>query len=357
MRYGLWAAARAPDGATGIDTVTSDAGGKVAVKEPAVVNTENTGKTGNSGSEVVTEPVKAAAEGAGKEAAKPATIADGEVAAAKEGAADFPADWREKMAGSDAKALAKMQRYATPAAYAKANIELEREFSKRPVPVTHPGDKATPEQIAEYRKAAGLPVEADDYLKNIKIADGRTLGDADKAIAAQFAKDVGMSGAPLTQAQFDAAVSWQLRQQEIASDDLAKADASRWAANQETLRQEMGADYAPNMNLVKSMLSGVSEDFQLKLLTARLPDGTKLGGDVETLKWLAGMAREATPLATIVPASGQTALQTVDARISTIEKAMQVDGGREYWKSATMQSEYRDLLTAREKHKARGKAA
>lgn len=354
MKYGLWAAAaKAPADATGIDTVTSDAGGKVAVKDPPVAAVV----VADAGKGAVTEPVKVAAEGAGKEIAKPATIADGEVAEGKEGAADFPADWREKMAGNDAAALAKLKRYATPDQAGKAFMELQKELSKRPVPVTHPGDKATPEQIAEYRKAAGLPVEADDYMKNLKVADGRTLGDTDKALAAQFAKDVGMSGTPLTQAQYDAAVSWHLRQAELVKDELAQSDATNWQTNEQTLRQEMGADYVPNMNLVKSMLSGVSEGFSDKILTARQANGLKAGGDPETLKWLAGIARELNPMGTIVPASGQTAIQTVDARISTIEKAMQVDGGKEYWKSPAMQTEYRDLLTAREKHKARGKAA
>lgn len=324
----------------------------IATETPAATETATTTATETTTTAVVDKgaAVKETPAATAAETLATGTDKDGKVTS------DFPADWREKLAGDDKVLLNRLQRLTDPTQLGKTIREQDKEISKRPVPLAKPDAKATPEQIAEYRKAAGLPLEAGDYIKNLKLPDGRDLGDPDKEVAADFAKEVGLSDAGLSQAQYDKAVAWYFKRVEAEQDQRVIQDRSYRVEAEDKLRQEMGADYRANINAIGSLFDGAPAAVKDRLLGGRLADGRKIGDDPEMLTFLSRIAREQNPMASITPANGQTRGQTVDSRIAEIEKRQREDYNG-YFKDNAVQEEYRTLLTAREQSKRSGRAA
>ena len=100
--------------------------------------------------------------------------------AAKSGEGYWPADWRDTVSKGDAKILARMGRYASPAAAMEALVAAQNRISAGELkPVL--GKNATPEQVKEYREALGIPETPDKYDlgKDIKIEgmDPTLLGE------------------------------------------------------------------------------------------------------------------------------------------------------------------------------------
>ena len=109
-------------------------------------------------------------------AAAPAPAAKGAPAAAtapaaagkegKEGEGNneayWPPDWRKTVSKDDAKVLARLERYASPEAAMQALIAAQNRIAAGELkPVL--GKNATPEQVAEYRAALGIPEAPDKY--------------------------------------------------------------------------------------------------------------------------------------------------------------------------------------------------
>lgn len=283
------------------------------------------------------------------------TLATGTDKDSKATPADFPADWREKLAGDDKALLTRLQRLTDPLQLAKTIREQDKEISKRtPAPVK-PGADATPEQHAEYRKALGLPLEAGDYLKNLKVPDGRTLGDPDKKIAEDFAKEVGLSDAGLSQAQYDKAIGWYFKRLEVQNDELALADFDYKTKSDDGLRQEWGADYRTNLAFVRAAWGDDESAFNA-FMGARGADGQKLGNNPAILKRMAELGRLENPAATIVAAQGQTQSQTIDTEMAAIEKRMREDYNG-YMRDNAVQTRYRELVRIKEQAKRSGRAA
>lgn len=283
------------------------------------------------------------------------TLAEAPAAEPKATPADFPADWREKMAGDDKALLTRLQRLTDPLQLAKTIREQDKEISKRaPAPVK-PGADATPEQMAEYRKAAGLPLAAEDYLKGLKIPDGRELGEPDKKIAEDFAKEVGLSDAGLSQAQYDKAISWYFKHLEVQNDERSLADFDYKTKSDDGLRQEWGADYRTNLAFVRAAWGDDDAAFNA-FMGARGADGQKLGNNPAILKRMAELGRLENPAATIMAAQGQTQSQTIDSEIAGIEKRMREDYNG-YMKDNAVQNRYRELVNIKIQAKRSGRAA
>lgn len=257
-------------------------------------------------------------------------------------------DWRARMAGEDKKLLGFLGRYPSEKAFVEAaKKDRDTLFANKTVKLP---DNPTAEEVASYRKANGIPDEATGYFDAL---DDITVGDDDKPIVEQFLSAMHETNAPPALVKAAVSTYYQIVEEQQA----AEADADRIMQSEsiEALREEWGPDYKRNLNAMHNYLETLPETVRSAFTHGRGADGRPLGFNADVVKWLAGKALEENPLATVVPGAGQTSVQAVDARILEIEGKM---GNRnsEYWRgpqSAKMQAEYRDLITMRDKAKAK----
>lgn len=278
------------------------------------------------------------------DAAKPADAPEKEIAP------DWRDDWREKMAGGDAKELARLQRFKSPIDVYKSARELERKMSSGEVKAKL-ADNATEEQIAAWRKDNGIPEKPDGYLE--KLPKGLVIGDADKPLIEGFLNSVhGKNAPPEVVAE---AIDWYYRTQEEAVAAQVAADTEFRTTATDALRAEWGGEFRANINSITAFLDAAppaDDGTPLKglLMDARLGDGTRLGDNPAALKWLAGLAAEANPAGFVAPGASQ--IEGVQTEKAKIEKYM-AENRTAYFKDEKMQARYRQLLDAEEKLSSR----
>lgn len=363
---GTAAAGGSGTGASGAGTAAASgaanaAAGSVVANAVGAAGSAGTGTGSAAGSGAAAGAGGAAAAGAegaagAGQAAGAAGAAAGSAAAGAEGAAAgagtlWTADWRESYAKDDPAKLNILKRYASPGAALDALFAAQQKIRSGETKQSLP-ENATPEQLAAFRQEHGIPDKPEGYFE--KLPDGVKLDDADKVHLAPYAKlmhDQNLS--PAAAAQFLA-----VRQQEL--DGLVEArvaaDGALKTQTEDALRAEWGNDYRANINSIHGMLNGAPKEVSDAILNARTPDGNPLVGTLEVTRWLAQLSRELNPFGTIVPSTGGALDgKGVDARIVEIEGMMRKLGGEYYKgpKADSLQKEYRDLIGARERMKAR----
>ncbi|ENO16943.1 hypothetical protein J057_01690 [Marinobacter nanhaiticus D15-8W] len=145
-------------------------------------------------------------------------------------------------------------------------------------------------------------------------------------------------------------VKWHFDNVQAQLEERAEADTEFMHESVQALKEEWGGEYKQNINMVKGLLSSAPEGFADRLMGARLGDDKPLGSDPEALKWLAGLARQVNPVATVVPGAGGDQVGAIEDEISKIEKFMRTNR-HEYFNDPKMQDRYRDLLSAKERLK------
>lgn len=274
----------------------------------------------------------------------PTIVDDGKAPDAPKPDAAPPADdWRSRIAGTDEKLLGFLGRYASEKAFVEA-AKKDRDTLRNGLPLKPLSEDATPEEVAAYRKAFNVPEKPDAYLE--ALPDGLVVGDDDKPVVSKFAEAMHAANAP--KAVVDAALS-------AYYDIVAEQDAAQLQLNEQArqagidaLREEWGADYRRNINVVATHLSTLPQAVQDVIGNARMEDGTLVGNNPEVLRWLADQALAANPLATVVPGAGANAGQAIADEIATIERTMR-ENRPAYNRDERMQARYRQLLEAREK--------
>lgn len=302
---------------------------------------------------------KATADAAAAAAAKGAT-GGGDPAADKAAADKVTADaaaaaagkaptwsekWREEYAGTDDKVLKRLQRYTTPKAALDAMIEAQNKISdgsfKKPL-----ADNATAEQVTEYRKANGIPETPEKYLDNLPA--GLVIGDEDKPIIAEFTKAFhGVNADPKV---VQTAIKTYYDVVDKVEGIKAEANAAAKTEVEDTLRQEWGADYRANTNLINSFIGSMPKDLQEELFQSAKPDGTQIMNNPAMLKWLAQQARELNYTGAVLP-NGEASAKSLESEINTL-KGLMGDRSSKYWKgpeSADLQKRYRELVDLQQK--------
>lgn len=260
--------------------------------------------------------------------------------------ADFPEDWRAKLAGDDEKALKRLERFKSPKDIYQAYRSLEAKMSSGDVVQKLPED-ATEEQISEYRKANGIPESAEGYLDALN--SGVVIGDEDKELVNSFLESAHAKNAPPE--VVGAALDWYYKVQEDQAAAQAEADKQRREAAADELRAEWGNEFRGNINSIKAFLDAapVSDDgtpLGDLLMGARLADGTPLGDSPAALRWLAKLANDENPAGFVAPGSGQGQIESIENEIKSIEAKM---GTSEYIKDEKMQARLRQLYEAQSK--------
>lgn len=259
-------------------------------------------------------------------------------------AADPPAndDWRTQLAGDDKEALKFLGRFhssdAAIKAWKKQNDDIKGGKYIVPLP-----ENPTDAEIAAYRKQLGVPEAPEAYLENL---DGLVIGDDDKPIVGDFAKVMHGLNAPPSLVK--AGIEWYYGQLEEQAAAEADAMAAAKDAGIEALREEWGADYKRNVNIVSTFVGTAPEAVSNALLHGKGPDGIPLGSNPEVIKWLAGLALEANPVATVVPGAGTNQASAIADEIAALEKRMTTDRSG-YFKDDKAQARYLELISARDR--------
>lgn len=259
-------------------------------------------------------------------------------------------NWRETYADKDDKRLNVLKRYTDPKALLDAHFALKQRVDSGELKASKPLAKdATPEQVTAWRTENGIPSNAGDYLAN--LPGGLVIGEADKPVMTAFADAMHKANAP--PALVHAAVGWYNSFQEQQAADIAKAEQEGKQKGEDALRATWGADYRANLNLANDFVTNTAgEELAGALAHAVLPDGSLLGDSPKAMEWLAKIAREVNPVATLLPNVGGGTAASIDTRIAEIDKMMRTDRAG-YNKNTTVQNEYRQLIDAKQKMAAR----
>ena len=272
----------------------------------------------------------------------PAPAADPAPAPATPAASDWPDDWRNKYS-DDPKVLKRLERYASPVAALDALFAAQAKISSGDLKSVLKPD-ASPEEVASWREDNGIPASPADY--ELSLPSGRIIGEADKPIVDEFLASA--HEANMHPNQVNKALDWYMTKQEtVQQEQMARDEETRMSA-MEQLREEFGPDLKRNVMLAKE---SVPEDIRDEFMGGRLADGTLIGDNPVVIRWLANVARELNPIATVAPGSGTNAVQAVDNEIASL-KAMMGDRQGEYWKgpkASQLQARYRDLVSAKER--------
>lgn len=243
-----------------------------------------------------------ATEGGGGEAVKrPAlgddgTGGDGGAGEGEGGAGGTPSwreDWRESLAGGDEKELARLKRFASIENYHKSNRELLKKFSAGQTGSTLPDD-AKPEEIAAYRKAAGIPEAPEGY--GLAYPETMKPTEADAAVLGEFQKHMHAAHVPPAAAK--AAFDFYLKNMGDGATAKAEAIQQATAQNLAEVRSAMpGAEFKRNMTLTQDFLakhfdgSEQALDTVLDAVVMSEHGPVKIRNYAPFLKGFAGMAR------------------------------------------------------------------
>ncbi len=248
------------------------------------------------------------------------------------------------MAKGDDKVLKRLERYASPEALGEALINAQNRISSGELKPAL-GKNPTPEQLAEWRQANGIPESPDKYDLGGKVTDeAKALLDVFLPMAHK---------ANMTPDQVKGTLGFIAAMNKAEATARAEKDVELEDVGEEALRAEWGGEYKRNITFIHNLLDGsATPEFKEKLLGGRLADGTPIGSDPDALRFLMSLALVQNPTGTLVPGYNNNPAQGVDEEIAKIETMMRTDRAA-YNKDEKMQSRYRELLDAREKLKAR----
>lgn len=273
----------------------------------------------------------------------PNTVLDSKVADDKQVTppSDWPEDWREKYAGTDAKKIDQLKRFSTPKAALDAYFEASKRISAGQLkPVL--ADNPTPEDLAAFRAANEIPEKPDGY--NIKLNDGYVVGDADKPYINKFLESMHSKNATPGQVNDVLNTYYQIaEQQEMARQE---SDTQAKMQTEDALRKEWGTDYRRNINIIKGFVENRYGDAASLVLNGRLADGTPIFSNPAVLDKFLNLALEVDPTSTVLPGVGLHRIDSIQTEIETIEKVLKTDS-KTYFADAKMQERYRQLITAK----------
>lgn len=254
-------------------------------------------------------------------------------------------NWRDEVAGDDDKFKSQLERFTTPQDFGKSFREAQQKIRSGELKQEPPGEDADEKDLAAYREANGIPLEAKGYLE--KLPEGLVLGEDDLPIAERFAAALHAKHAPPE--MMHALIQEYDKFKQDEQDVLAEADHTHREETEDALRQEWQGDYRANLNLVGSLLeSTFGEEAKEQLMNGRYPDGRAFMNDPKVLQGLADIARKLNPIAQLTRPGGDPQ-QTLDDEIGQIEKFMR-EHRSAYNKDDKMQARLRQLYDIRTQH-------
>lgn len=207
-------------------------------------------------------------------------------------------DWRAMMAGEDADAIKALSRFQKPTDLLKSYQEAQKALSKRAEPMRLT-DQSTPEQVAEFRKAAGVPdiskdASVDDVIKAYGISppQGYEMNETNKGLVGDFVKE--MNAAHLPPDVVKKATDFYFKQDAAIQQAVRKDNTDKMKSWQNELRDELGAgEYDGQQAAAKRWMTeqfGDDADAMQNILQAQLPGGGRLGDHPWFFKLIASQA-------------------------------------------------------------------
>lgn len=301
----------------------------------------------------------AAAAAAGRAAPVKPAGADGAVGDGVQAPADYPADWREKMATGadgkvDAKKLEQLKRFTSPvdlgASWFDAQGKIRSGKAGEDVPM--PDAATDPEGNKKWREERGIPLDATGYKLPEPLE--AKLAPEDKPILASYTEFAAKKG--LSPAEVARGVEWYSEMADAQAEETNRLDAEQKDATETALMKEWGAEYKPMKTIANRYAAEVLGGADL--MFARLPNRPEFGenagkmvGNIPALvKSLANLGKA--QYGDVSFAGGEAAKQS-EARITELEKIMHTDIDK--WNaSPDLRKEHFDLISARDKSKGTG---
>lgn len=256
-------------------------------------------------------------------------------------------DWRAELAGDDAELLKFLGRHQSKATalkeFRQQHADIRSGKYRKPL-----GEDPTDEELKAYRKDFGVPDSPEGYFE--KLPDGLVVGDDDKPIVEEFLTKMHGANAPAGVAATAIEAYYGIVEKQEA--EIAEKVATAKRETEDALREEWGGDYRRNVNITQSYLETLPEEVQDAIGSGFDGKGIPLGNNHAVLKWLASLALEANPVATVVPGAGANQASAIADEIKTIEETMRTNRAA-YNRDEKMQARLRDLYAARDKLKGK----
>ncbi len=264
--------------------------------------------------------------------------------------ADWPTDWRDKVAAQvkpgDAKFRERLERLASPIDVTKSWLAAEQKISSGELRQPFPKD-GKPEAIAAWRKDNGVPEKPENY--STELPGGAKFDESDQSTLTAYLQAAHAYN--WTQDQVTQGLSNLHTAQREQADRLAAFDTEHKQKGEDTLRSEWGTDYRRNVNAVDNLVATMPADLAETFINGRLSDGTKIGADPRIIRWLSSLAADYPSLVS----DGGDIANSQESRMSELRELIK-DRRSAYYKGADankLQTEYRNLLDVENRRKSR----
>lgn len=254
----------------------------------------------------------------------------------------FPAAWRDLIAGENKDRLKTLERFQSPNAMYDAYEAIRQKMSSGELRAVTPfPEKGTDQDKMAWRAQNGVPETAEDYVKGLKLPEGIKLDDDDKKTVESLSK--AAHAANMSPAHVNATVAWFATEKGSRMAARAEAEEGRRMAAEDALRAEWGQDYRGNVGRIQAFLEGAPKGIGEMISGARAPDGSMLLNNPAAAKWLVELARATNPSGVVLPGAGGDIAASVEGELKQIDQKMKTDRVA-YNKDEKLQARYRELL-------------
>jgi hypothetical protein len=238
-------------------------------------------------------------------------------AVSEETAASLP-EWLSGI--QDERVANTAKRYATPEEFGKAHLELRRAYDEA-LKNSVPGEDATDEQLAAYRKRVGIPETADAY--EIPRPEGYEFTENDRLMEKAWKDKFHRMNLPQEQAEEIALTYYEMMSQ-YANVNTELND--EFAANTEqALREEWGDGYQRNMNAANTGLRVFGSEDVEELRSITLSNGRPLMDHPTVIKTFARIGLRMVPDQVEQAMPGSDEANSIEERIKEITGLMYTD--------------------------------
>ena len=228
----------------------------------------------------------------------------------------LPDDWRAQIAGEDAGRAKHLERVLDMNVFTDNYFNMQKKITAGELSSGLPED-ATPEQLADWRIANGVPEAAAGY--DVKLDDGVSMDDYTMntiAAAYESAHKHNVSADAMS-----AIASDIVKAQTIAAEAAIADDNIHKQTSVAALKETWGADYKMNTNMVAGLIAQLPGEIKETFESARLADGRGVFNSPEMMVFFADIARKLDPAGTVVP-NANNPTQAVTDEIAKLEKQM-----------------------------------
>lgn len=252
--------------------------------------------------------------------------------------ADWPEDWKTRVAGEDKDYAKWLERVKSPVDGLKIAYDAQKKIRSGKANVDEPMPDPAKDAVGAkaWRKEHGIPDDPTGY--ELPKAVTERLTDDDKPVLATFLESFHKKNLPPSAVA--SVVESYLDQQEQAFAARTAADAKQAEETQDALRTELGKEFRPAVTIAKRFAEEITPG--VNWFEARLDDGRKLGNIKEFVAALIDLGTQ--KYGDVAFAGGESSAKTM-SRLEEIEHIRDQDWPK-YNGDLKLQQEYQGLLDA-----------